>query len=547
MIGNDSSNRELGMIGTYSTNRELGMIGIDSTNRELGMIGNDSASKSSKVWTRKSSVLDREESSIHQTQRPRSFSLGGKRILMPNLKSFERKEKRKKRHSHEWSFASYAFNLSDEARDLKRPDILDVIHFAHYANLAYVALDNHLVKKSDLLVYFSPLNDLFQVPYMVSIDHDWNSIVIAIRGTISTADILVDLSIDTHLLDEDLPQPNDFKVHAGFFQTATHIFNDIVTSQVLEKAMENSPKVAEYHIVVYGFLLGFIYFYRCGHSLGAGVGSLVAYMLRKAGYQSTKCYGYSMPSGVANEAAASLFDSFCLSVVCGDDIVSRLTLASCDVLKNDVDRLLSNCALPKYKIFGSALGNRFRWFERNFGGETRKSLLLRTQNGLFPDGTDVHLQENEINRIVENTGSLPKKWRATSLKKEVLQTAFASNFPPMFIPGRILYIEKQRIFNPALLPLHPRRRTAEMGGGGDKRKRGIVSLNEMMDDLKERIVIAQHKVSDSKYVYTPRWATKEEFMEMIVSRTMISDHNAVFPIMREFFLTPSTVSLQVLS
>jgi hypothetical protein len=118
----------------------------------------------------------------------------------------------------------------------------------------------------------------------------------------------------------------------------------------------------------------------------------------------------------------------------------------------------------------------------------------------------------------------------------------------MFIPGRILYIEKQRIFNPALLPRHPRRR-AEMGGGGggDKRKRGIVSLNEMMDDLKERIVIAQHKVSDSKYVYTPRWATKEEFMEMIVSRTMISDHNAVFPIMREFFLTPCTVSLQVLS
>ncbi|KAJ3363324.1 hypothetical protein HDU91_003035 [Kappamyces sp. JEL0680] len=485
------------------------------------------------VRTRKSEVLERESSIKPTIPRPRSYSfaIGGRRITMPHLRGFgeDRSKVNADASPHlDWSFASYAFNLSPDAKEIKRPDILDVIHFCHYANMAYVQLDNEIQKKTDVLLHFSPLNDLFQAPYMVSVDHDWNSIVIAIRGTYSAADVLVDLSIDTAILDPELEEAEKYKVHAGFFQTAKNIFEDIRSNQILEKTIGNAnTKEAHYHIVV------------CGHSLGAGVASLVAYMLRKHGFPSTKCYGYSMPSGVANEHASTLFNDFCLSVVCGDDSVSRLTLASCDVLKNDITRLISNCNLPKYKIFGSALTSRLQCLTKP---ESRKSLLLRTQNGLFPDGVDVELQESEINRIILNTGSLPKKWRQIEGKTAAfLQTAFSSTYEPMFIPGRILYIEKLRVLNPRLVP------KVVSPEGEVKRKRGLASMNAMTEAIKERVVIAQHKSFDCKYVYTPRWASKEEFMEMIVSRTMISDHNAIFPIMREFYSTHPHVPLQVLS
>jgi hypothetical protein len=232
----------------FSLSNNFGSTTTVNDDIELGVVRSSSGSK--QVRTRKSEVLDREISlSRPHTQRHRSFSFS----IGPHLKAFgegKKKGENEKRQSHDWSFASYSFNLSNEAKDLKRPDILDVIHFAHYANMAYVSLDNEIQKKTDLLLHFSPSNYLFQAPYMVSIDHDWNSIVIAIRGTYSTADILVDLSIDTHILDDDLPQAQDYKVHAGFYQTALNIFNDIASSQVLEKAKLHSPRVADYHIVV---------------------------------------------------------------------------------------------------------------------------------------------------------------------------------------------------------------------------------------------------------------------------------------------------------
>ena len=232
-----------------------------------------------------------------------------------------------------------------------------------------------------------------------------------------------------------------------------------------------------------------------------------------------------MPS-LANEQAAEIFNDFCLSVVNGDDIVSRLSLHSCDVLKRDVARLLKNCNLPKYRVFGSALHNHFSCFG---SAESRKSLLQRTQNGSIPDGVDTELQESEIEKILSQTGSLPKRWRE-GLTGPQLQTASTSRHDCLFVPGRILYIEKLRILEPQQPRLPPSSET-------QTRKRGQESLQKIrqtISDAKHKLEIAKHKSFDSKYIYTPRWASKHEFTEIIVSRTMIRDHLSVFGIMKEF-------------
>ncbi|KAJ3274723.1 hypothetical protein HDV01_002245 [Terramyces sp. JEL0728] len=392
----------------------------------------------------------------------------------------------------DWSFSCYSFALSMEKTDLKQPDIIDILHFSHYANMAYIQLDNEITGKLDMLIHFSISNDLFRSPYMISLDHDWSSIVIAIRGTYSAADILVDLQFDPVILDEDLDNAEKYLVHSGFKKTALNIVKEICDNQLLDKIIKNDhQKESQYQIVV------------CGHSLGAGVASLVAYFLRKRGYNQSRCYGYSMPGSVANEHASSIFSSFCISIVCGDDIVARTTHETMERLKSDIQRLLSNCNLPKYKIFGSAVVNRFR------NTESRKTLLQRTQNGNIPDSNHSMLQESEVAYL-----------------KKALKEKKSSKLP-MYLPGRILYIEKVRDKEKII------EKMAE-GGLNKRPKRGTATLQAFTTAIKEKVTDTIHRPVDEKYLYKPRWAKKEEFNEMLISRTMLGDHVAVFGILKYF-------------
>jgi hypothetical protein len=229
-----------------------------------------------------------------------------------------------------------------------------------------------------------------------------------------------------------------------------------------------------------------------------------------------------MPGGVVNEAAALLFDDFCISVVAGDDLISRMSTYSLDILKKDVKRSLENCDLPKYKVLGSAIANYYMHTK-----ETRKTLLQRTQNGTLPDNGMGELQQSEIERIRSATLSIPRQWRLAS-RPHLQNRETSETFVPMFIPGRILYLEKirnyQKVFDVS-------ESTQDVGW---KRKRGQYSLQRFTDVVRERVKILNHKSIDYKYAYAPRWADKEEFQEIIVSRSMIRDHVIVFGIMKEF-------------
>lgn len=215
---------------------------------------------------RRSEVLERNVEltplRTNNTKKPRprsySFTLASKTLPQsaPQAPIPAPKSPTTSRQSNDWSFSAYSFNVSPNATEMKRPDILDVIHFCHYANMAYVTLDPEIQKKSDILLHFSPRNHLYQAPYLVSLDHDWNSIVIAIRGTYSISDVMVDLKLDTDVLDVDLEGAEGYQVHAGFLKTARNIVDDIIKHDVLGKTMRNG-KESLYQVVV------------CGHSLGA--------------------------------------------------------------------------------------------------------------------------------------------------------------------------------------------------------------------------------------------------------------------------------------
>lgn len=123
----------------------------------------------------------------------------------------------------------------------------------------------------------------------MAFDDDSESIIIAIRGTLSPEDVIVDMLAEgKRPLSDELPsdvpaeQIPDFYVHMGILYTARNLRDIILRLQLVEKARVRRPC---YPLVV------------CGHSLGAGVASVLAFLLRKC-YPEVKAYAYSPPLGL---------------------------------------------------------------------------------------------------------------------------------------------------------------------------------------------------------------------------------------------------------
>ena len=218
-----------------------------------------------------------------------------------------------------------------------------------------------------------------------------------------------------------------------------------------------------------------------------------------------------------------MFEPFCVSVVTGDDFVARLSRYCMDQLKFDLTRLLKTCTLPKYQIIQSAVYNVC-------SGPSRKTkqLLRKTLSS-----DDLEQIKAEIARIQKETCSLPQNWRGAD------QNTNISKAIPTFVGGRILYIEKVRDFN----------QTYRQPIMTTDNTHSFLKGNASLLILKEHLAKGMKQVAlkkNHKYVYVPRWADRHEFQQIIVSRTMLSDH-LPFGILKELEDSPSGVPLRTLS
>lgn len=72
-----------------------------------------------------------------------------------------------------------------------------------------------------------------------------------------------------------------------------------------------------------------------GHSLGAGVASLLALLMRHE-FPTLHCYGYGSPGSTMDAVTAHEAKSYVTSVVLGDDMVGSLSFHSLSVLREQV-------------------------------------------------------------------------------------------------------------------------------------------------------------------------------------------------------------------
>ncbi|KAJ3356691.1 hypothetical protein HDU91_005510 [Kappamyces sp. JEL0680] len=381
---------------------------------------------------------------------------------------------------------------------VKKKDILDILHFALYAKLAYISSEKEAKHSKRIkLLHFSPDNDIFESPYLIFMDHVWKTVVIAIRGTKSAADVLVDLKISGARLDSSLGA--EYRVHSGFLETAKNIFASIRESQILDRIIEN-PDYAEYRIVL------------SGHSLGAAVASLVTWMMRKTlgnqpggptAYDTAMCYGYSIPC-LASDATAELFEEFCISIVCGHDLIPRISHLSWYRFNCELERIMAGCEVPKYKVAASMALSVIQ-----------KKPYTRVRASAKPAG--------EYLETVKEQGVQPSK----ELPPSLAHCCCA-------IPGRILHLEKLRDFagrfgKPATSnsPL--------LTQSKQPRAKKDTKLKKWLLKLARSVLSGSLSNKKLKFYYCPRWVKDRSELKLIVfSRSTVPDHSNLFDILKTF-------------
>lgn len=182
------------------------------------------------------------------------------------------------------------------------------------------------------IVYVSFENDVYMVPYLVALDHEMKSVVVAFRGTFSFGDIMTDLTAATKPM--ELPNYPNFLVHKGMFKTVTAILEKMDEDSILESAFSKAPG---YKLVV------------VGHSLGSGCACVFSILLKER-YPDLRCFCYSPTGALLNEAAAAFTEDFVTSVTLGKDFIARLNVRNAHKLKDDLVRVIESCRKPKCRI-----------------------------------------------------------------------------------------------------------------------------------------------------------------------------------------------------
>ena len=274
-----------------------------------------------------------------------------------------------------------------------------------------------LIKKNNAeIVYAAFENDSTAKPYAVFLDHDKESIVIAIRGTLSLEDCITDvLAEPIELVEAGERWGFDGRnrwTHMGFLKAASRIRSDLENSKILQYLMGqadptnvvgiNDPLKQDITYSHYQLVI-------CGHSLGAATACVLSLLLHRQ-YPRLSCYAYGTPASVFDPRTAVDCSSFVTTVVLGSDMISRLNIDSLAKLREEVLDSIGRCKVNKMIIMQAI----FRDFDvRNFMYEKGDEPLSE-----FKD--NVERFNDQVNKRLADTVNVVK----------------------LQLPGRIIHLEK---------------------------------------------------------------------------------------------------------
>lgn len=159
----------------------------------------------------------------------------------------------------------------------------------------------------------------------IFVDDVAGEVVVAVRGTANMRDALVDLVCEPAQLTPGELTVGEVQVkfvHDGMWRSAQRLTAEL--QPALHAALEARPT---HRLII------------TGHSLGAGVASLMCLLWRPLLGDRVACVAFASPQTLDFAAAHAAGDQDVTSVLVGDDVVPRLSLRSATDLLTSVVRL----------------------------------------------------------------------------------------------------------------------------------------------------------------------------------------------------------------
>ncbi|XP_029802709.1 sn1-specific diacylglycerol lipase beta isoform X2 [Suricata suricatta] len=259
------------------------------------------------------------------------------------------------------------------------------------------------------LIHVSFHDRVYELPFLVALDHKKESVVVAVRGTMSLQDILTDLSAESESLNLECGV-QDCLAHKGISQAAGYVYQRLINDGILSQAFSIAP---EYRLVV------------VGHSLGAGAAALLAIMLRST-HPQVRCYAFSPPGGLLSKSLYEYSKTFIVSLVLGKDVIPRLSVTNLEDLKKRILRVIAHCTKPKYQIL--LRGCRYELF----GGNPDN----------FPTELDGGAQGHLTQPLLGEQSLLTHGSPTYSFSSDSPLESPAK-YPPLYPPGRIIHLEEE--------------------------------------------------------------------------------------------------------
>lgn len=340
----------------------------------------------------------------------------------------------------------------------RRGNIVDTVR-APRPNTEAILLAAELKEKDLVFVRQEGLPDV--LPYFIAVDHIKQTVVLAIRGSLSLEDCVRDLLFEPADLDEwvmggetwgaplpEVQRASDttvYAAHSGILEAARATLIDIQASGHLKQVLGTGGAAQGYSLVV------------CGHSLGAGCAFLVSLYLKKF-YAGTRCLCFSPPGGLATTELCASAGDWCTSIVCGKEIVPRLTLATFEHVRDELVACAIHCKRPKLSLFWGWLRGKV-WLDAD----------------IFYDSP---LPEEPRRWLEEYRASLA----SSAAKRSYIEVA--AKFGP---PGRVMHLKptgrrRQGKGDTLLLKKVTREYKCVWVDGQELVERGIVLSGRMMSD-----------------------------------------------------------------
>eukprot|EP00667_Euglena_gracilis_P006172 EG_transcript_6220 len=171
---------------------------------------------------------------------------------------------------------------------------------------------------------------IFRPCYFIVWDHRTESIVVSVRGTLSTHDIITDIVAE--YAPYEIGPVKGF-AHRGILQGAMALANDLL------------PLLLEATALRPGYRVVFT-----GHSLGAGISALLTLHLRRTTALRPVCYAFAPPCVLSPSLAVAAKQYGIHSFVLQGDFVCRLSVGSILDLKHVVKGIITRTDGPLHRL-----------------------------------------------------------------------------------------------------------------------------------------------------------------------------------------------------